>query len=182
MVVEVANHLGGVVNRRVIESVLSESREVLRRHLLSTTRKLSRELTERPISGRERRASPIAGHRMYVRVGVGVCLEGALDLFPEVMRVRLRSVEAVELRRSDRCEQLTLCTRQWGRSLHERRVEAHARVHHGRIDAHDVHDVPNATGTGHRRVQEALQETSRFRDRAWAPLLVVDQGLVDQGA
>jgi hypothetical protein len=69
-------------------------------------RELGGERTQLAVGRRERRAAPVASHRMYECVGL--LAERCGDLFTEVVGVSLRSVEAVQLRGDDGGEQLTL--------------------------------------------------------------------------
>ena len=97
---EIPYYLGGVMDGAVVKTVLTQRIEIGRAHLRLTVRQFGGIHTERPISRRQICRSPIAGHVMDKRV----CLIGALeiicDLFPEVVRVCLRSVVTVHLCRN----------------------------------------------------------------------------------
>lgn len=111
------------------------------------------------------RTSPVAGNRVYEGVPLVVGFEFFLDLGPEVMRVRLRSVEAVvRLRRHNR-QHLSLPPRERRRAEHQGSVERHRRVHRPRVLAHDVDDVPDTAGALQGIVEELLQQAFRLADR-----------------
>ncbi len=65
---------------------------------------LSGELTQCTIARRQLRLAPVVGDCVDERIGLGRALKRAVDLFPEVVRMRLYSVETVELGRDDGCE------------------------------------------------------------------------------
>jgi hypothetical protein len=93
-VVEVADHLGRIVDRAVVEPMSAQRVQVGGRHLVLVARELGGEHTQRPIDRAERRASPIADDGVDVGVGLRRVGDQLPDLFTEVMRVGLRSVVA----------------------------------------------------------------------------------------
>lgn len=94
-VVEIADHLSGVVHCPVVEPVLPKGLHVSLAHRPAEVGQLLRVAAESLVPrGQVRRP---AVPRDGVDEGVGLVAVGeiTLDLGPEVMRVRLRSVEAV---------------------------------------------------------------------------------------
>ncbi len=71
-------------------------------------RELGRETTQRQIGVREWRATPIANDRVHQVVCAFGSQRVVIDLGPEVVRVRLCSVPALQLDRHDGGEQLAL--------------------------------------------------------------------------
>jgi hypothetical protein len=75
-------------------------------------RELLGELAQRPVGGGELRLPPVPRDIVDESVGFLLGLEVPGDLGPEVVRVRLRSVVAVELGRDHGGEELALGARQ----------------------------------------------------------------------
>ena len=111
-VVEVGDYLGSVVDRGVVEPVGSEPIQIGGRHLLLSVRELFGELAQGPIGRGEVRLPPVPRYVVNVPIGFLYGLELLGDLGPEVVRVRLRSVAAVDLGRDHRGQQLALSPRE----------------------------------------------------------------------
>jgi hypothetical protein len=86
-------------------------------------------------------------------VSFGIDLEQSLDLFTEVMRMRLRSAKAVVRLRGDHRKHFTLTSTQRRLSEHDGSVKFHRSIHRPRAKAHDVLDVPHAPGAFNRPVE-----------------------------
>ena len=96
------------MDRTVVEAVSTELiDDVLSRRML-IVREQFRVPAECLIRLGQLRTPPVSGNRVYERIPFLIGFESFLDLGPEVMRVRLRSVEAVELRGGHRGQQLAL--------------------------------------------------------------------------
>jgi len=78
--------------------------------------------------------------------------------------MRLYSIEATELDRGNRGQHLTLDAAERRFSHHDRAVELYAGPHSRRVDAHDVHDMPDPPGTFDSRLELALQQTGSIGD------------------
>ena len=61
--------------------------------------------------------------------------------------MRLYSIEATQFGRGDRGQHLSLYAAERGFVYHDRAIELYAGTHRGRVDAHDVHDMPYPPGT-----------------------------------
>lgn len=94
-VIEVTDDLRSIVDRRVVERKRAQNVEVRRPYIVLVQRQLLRIATERSIGFTQLRFTPTAGDRVHKSVGSFVGREQVRDLFPEVVRVRLRSVEAI---------------------------------------------------------------------------------------
>ena len=164
-VVEVADHLNGVVYRPVVEAVAAERVEVRSDHVPGVMGELRREGAERTVGLAELGATPVA--RDGVDVGIRVCLVRNLvsDLFPEVVGVRLRSVVALLLARRHGGEHLALGPGQRGLGEHDRPVEQHAVPQGERIDAHDVKNVPEPSRSLDSGIELALQDSRGLANR-----------------
>jgi len=158
-VVEIADHLNGVVYRPVVEAVAAERVDVRSDHVLGVMGELRREGAQRTVGLAELGVAPVA--RDGVDVGIRVCRVRNLvsDLFPEVVGVRLRSVVAVLLARRHGGEHLALGPGQWRLGEHDRPVEEHAVPQGERVDAHDVKNVPEASRSLDRGIELALEDS-----------------------
>ncbi len=86
------------MNSTIVETMTTQLLQIIAAHLLLPVRELFGEGAQRMIRWTEGRGSPIASHRVHQGVRLFCVRDDRLDLFPEVMRVRLRSVVAVQLR------------------------------------------------------------------------------------
>jgi len=78
--------------------------------------------------------------------------------------MRLYSIEAAEFGRGDRGQQLPLDTAERGFVHHDRAIELHAGPHRGRVDTHDVHDMPHAPGAFDRGLKLSFEHAGGIRD------------------
>ncbi len=92
-VVEISDHLRGVVNGDIVQTGLAQPRHVLRCHLAWLGRQFFRIGAERAIDRVQPRRAPIARDGMYEGIRFG-CAIKSFDLGTEVMRMRLNSVVA----------------------------------------------------------------------------------------
>lgn len=164
-VVEIANHLSGIVDGAVVEAMATQLVDVALPTVVRVVGQLLRVSAERFIGGVEFRAPPVPSNGVDEGVPLGVPLEQLLDLGTEVMRVRLRSVEAVSSLGGDYREHLALPPGQRRGAEHDGAVELHRRVHRARVLAHDVDDVPHPAGSLERVVEELLEEAACLADR-----------------
>jgi len=92
------------VDRAVVQTVLAQSIQVGRAHPGLRERQPGCEIAQGPVYRRERGRPPVSYNRVNVLVRIVRIRYDRPDLFPEVMRVRKRSVVAPELGR-DHCGQ-----------------------------------------------------------------------------
>jgi hypothetical protein len=123
---------------------------------------LFRKETQSLVDRRERRGPPVTRNSVNEGVSFDIGLEQSLDLFTEIMRVRLSSVKAVVRLRGDHRKHFTLTSTQGRRPEHDGSVKLHRSVHRPRTDAHDVHDVPHAPRAFDRPVEQLSQKASGF--------------------
>lgn len=93
-VVEVSDHLSGIVNGAIVEPVGPQKLDIGRPHVVLMERELHRMGTQGPIGVRQRRRPPVPGDGVNESIRPGGVIEELLDLGTEVMRMRLSSVEA----------------------------------------------------------------------------------------
>lgn len=117
-VIEVSDHLSGVVDGPVVEAMPAQFFEIFGGHLILMMREFGGEVTQRPVGLRQRCAAPVAGHRAYKLVRFVRVIDDLLDLFTEVVCVGLNSIVAIELGGGDRGQHFAL-------HAAERRVPEH---------------------------------------------------------
>jgi len=78
--------------------------------------------------------------------------------------MRLYSIEAAQLERGDRSQHLALYAAERGFVHHDRAIELYAGTHRGRVDTHDVHDMPHPPGTFYRCLKLSFEHAGGIRD------------------
>lgn len=131
------------MNGPISEAVSPEFHEVGLAGVSRFVGQLRTEVAETSVGRVQRRRSPIPHDPVDKRVGFCVIHPRNLDLFTEIVRVRLGSVEAVQLGRDDGGQKLPLKSAKWRVGEHDRRVVRHAGLQHRGINAHDLDDVPD---------------------------------------
>lgn len=91
-VVEVGDHLDGVVDGPVVQTVDTQGVQVSRRHVMLVMGELDGELTQRAVNRVKRCAAPIPSDGVHKGIGFRRVGDKLPNLFTEVMRMRLRSV------------------------------------------------------------------------------------------
>ncbi len=131
----------------VIKSLRTQLVEVTCCHAALPVSKVSRKLAERPVCVLEWCAAPVSRDSVYE--GIAPCfVPGFLcDLSPEIVRMGLSSIMAIQLHSYNRGNQLSLHAREWRIPVHYGTVLCHTAAQHARIDAHYLHDVPHPTGS-----------------------------------
>ncbi len=124
-VVEEANDLHRIVDGAVVEAVRTQQIEVGGAHLLLGKGELGGKFAERTVSGGKWRRTPIRGDGVNQCVGFrDVLWIVSFDLSTEIVSVRLRSVDATQLRRNHRCQHLSLKTAERTFGKEQRTVDA----------------------------------------------------------
>jgi hypothetical protein len=94
-VIEEGDHLNGIMDGAIVEAMVTKRIEVIGDHVVLVVGQLRSKLAQRPVAVRKRRRLPVTRDRVNERIGFRTVHELS-DLFPEVMRVRLRSVVALQ--------------------------------------------------------------------------------------
>lgn len=106
----------------------------------------------------ERADAPVADEGVDEGVGVGTIA----DLVTEVLSVGLHSVDALIDDADDDGQHLALRAAERRRAEHQRAIKGHRGVHRGRVEAHDAHDVVDATGAAIGGVVLGLERAGGF--------------------
>jgi hypothetical protein len=165
-VVEVRDHLNGVVDRRVGPSSAAERFDLRLVQGGRLVRQRDREVTESANARLEFRL-PVVVRRMLGELVV--CALGT-----EVVGMRTNSVVAVVRARDDNGEELPLRAGELGRAEHDRFVEAHRSPEHPRVERHRLDDVEHLARAADGGVVLAPELSGR--------LVLVDQAEVRHGA
>jgi len=112
-VVEIPDDLCRIVDRSVIEPVAPQLINVSLAGRFLIVRELLGVAAKRLIDCTQVGTPPVLGDGVDERIALGIRIEDILDLFPEVMRMRLSSVEAVVRLRGDHRKHLPLPSREW---------------------------------------------------------------------
>ena len=146
-IVEISRDLNGIMDGTVIKALRTQLVEVTCCHGILPVSNVSRKLAERPVCGLEWCAAPVSRDSVYE--GIAPCfVPGFLcDLSPEIVRMGLSSIMAIQLHSYNRGNQLSLHAREWRIPVHYGTVLCHTAAQHARIDAHYLHDVPYPTGS-----------------------------------
>lgn len=139
-VVEVRDHLDGVVDRGIVETHGPQRVGLGRADLRRRDGERACVVTQRPGARVE-----IGSTSVVVFGVVGELAWGALGT--EVVGMRAASVVALVGRGDDRCQQLALLSREPGRAEHDRLVELHGTLQHAGAEAHRADDVVHLAGT-----------------------------------
>ena len=147
---------------RVVEAVGAQPVKVCGRYLALAVRQLGGVLAQGSIGRSERGRPPVRDDGVDEPVGVRLVLILPGDLCTEVVCVGLNSIMAVEFGGHGHGEELALDPAERRASEHDRRVEVHASFQYARIEAHDVNDVPHASGPLDGFVELALEQAGRL--------------------
>lgn len=125
-VVEIGDHLGGVMDGAIGKAVVTQFIEIGSGHGSGGGGHFDRIGAEGAIRRRQRGRPPVGGNVMDKAIGcrfVGNAKIG--DLSPEVVGVGTASVEAVIVRRDHGCQQLPLAATEGRFTVHERAIHVH---------------------------------------------------------
>lgn len=164
-VVEVGDHLDGVVDRRVREPVGAQPVDLSLSDGGRLERQVDREVAERP-QARVEAGLPVVVRSVFRELVV-------CALCTEVVGMRPRSVVALVRRGDDHGEELPFGPGQLAGAEHDRLVELHRLAQNRRAEAHRLDDVEDLAGPLDRRVVLDAQLAGR--------LVHVDQPQVGHG-
>ena len=111
--------------------------------------------------GAERLVRPGEGSRAPVLLDP-VCVFLVMDLFTEVVGMRLYSVEALVGLGDHRGQHLALRPGKGGFAVHDFEVKSHRGLKGFGILAHDLHHIEDPAGTADRRVVFSFEEALRL--------------------